>query len=131
MILKNWKKNLLHIPLKKNFQCLNKNGSQKNLKKINTLNLLKYSRKFSVFIFLKSFWEPFLFGHWKFFLKGMRSKFFFNFFQIIIYNIKSFFQICNFFLNSLSGSDLKNSPKFWQNAKIPFLEQILYDYNSI
>ena len=34
---------MLHIPLKKNFQCSNKNGSQKNLKKINTQNLLRYS----------------------------------------------------------------------------------------
>ena len=37
------KKNLLYIPLKKNFQCPNKNGSQMNFKKINTLNLLNYS----------------------------------------------------------------------------------------
>ena len=34
---------MLHIPLKKNFQCSNTNGSQKNLKKINTQNLLRYS----------------------------------------------------------------------------------------
>ena len=36
-------KKLLHIPLKKNFQCSNKNGSQNNFLKIYTLNLLKYS----------------------------------------------------------------------------------------
>ena len=31
-----------HVPLKKKFQCPNKNGSQKNFKKINMLKFLKY-----------------------------------------------------------------------------------------